>query len=341
MTNKLTIIQPDDWHLHLRDGDMLRTVLPFSAKVFRRAIVMPNLVPPITTVEQCRDYRARILEVAADFEPLMTLYLNERMPTQVIKEAAQCSFIHGVKLYPRGVTTHSDAGIAQVDTIYYLLEAMELYDLPLLVHGESLDPALDVFDRERYFIEQSLVPIRKDFPELRIVFEHVTTREAAHYVQESDARTAATITPHHLLYTRNALFDGGIRPHHYCLPLPQREAHRAALIEAACSGDEHFFLGTDSAPHARHDKESSCGCAGVFNAPVALGVYAQIFDKNKKLEQLEKFASRNGPRFYKLPVNKNSISLIKKETAVADSIGEQEIVPLLAGATVSWRISDE
>lgn len=338
---KLTILQPDDWHLHLRDGAIMRTVLPFTAKVFRRAIVMPNLTPPIITVPQCRNYRDRIINVVPEFEPLMTLYLNNTTSTQIIKEAAQCDFIHGVKLYPKGATTHSDDGIRKVEEIYKILEAMEHHDLPLLVHGESIEPTLDVFDREKHFIEHSLIPMRKRFPALRIVLEHITTREAVHYVQDSDANTAATITPHHLLYTRNALFDGGIRPHHYCLPLPQREIHRAAVVEAACSGDAHFFLGTDSAPHMRRDKENSCGCAGIFNAPVALNVYAQIFDENDKLDQLEQFASINGPHFYKLPTNTKHISLIKEQVSVADCIGDEEIVPMLAGSTVTWRVCDE
>ena len=338
---ELTILQPDDWHLHLRDGSMMRTVVPFSAKIFKRAIIMPNLVPPITTVEQCRAYRNRIIEAVPEFEPLMTLYLTDDMPTQTIKDAAACDFIHGVKLYPQGVTTHSAQGITSIDSARHILEAMQKFDMPLLVHGESADTSLDIFDREKHFIEKSLIIIRKQFPELRIVFEHITTNDAVQYVKDSDNYVAATITPHHLLFTRSALFDGGLRPHRYCLPLPQREKHRTALMKAACSGQECFFLGTDSAPHARSEKESACGCAGIFNAPVALGIYAQIFEENQKLDKLELFASINGPRFYKLPANKKRIKLIKKTECVAESIGNEEIVPLLAGKKLKWSIEHD
>ena len=339
--SELTILQPDDWHLHLRDGRTMQTVTPFSASVFKRAIIMPNLTPPITTVEQCRAYKDRITEAVADFEPLMTLYLTDDMPPQTIKDAAACGFIHGVKLYPRGATTHSDQGITSVDTLYPILETMQKFDMPLLMHGESTDPSLDVFDREKHFIENSLMPIRERFPELRAVLEHITTRDAVQYVEDGDEYIAATITPHHLLYTRNSLFDGGLRPHHYCLPLPQRERHRATLIAAACSGQACFFLGTDSAPHARSDKESACGCAGIFNAPVAMSVYTQIFEDNQSLDKLEQFAAVNGPRFYKLPTNKKKIKLIKKTKRVAESIGDEEIVPLLAGQELRWSIEND
>ena len=339
--SELTILQPDDWHLHLRDGNMMQTVTPFSAKIFKRAIIMPNLVPPITTVEQCRAYRDRIIKAAPEFEPLMTLYLTGDMSAQTIKDAARCDFIHGVKLYPRGVTTHSAQGIASVDSVHRILEAMQQFDMPLLVHGESPDVSLDIFDREKHFIENSLMIIRKQFPELRVVFEHITTSDAVQYVEDNDKHVAATITPHHLLFTRNALFDGGLQPHRYCLPLPQREKHRAALVQAACSGQKCFFLGTDSAPHARSEKESACGCAGIFNAPVAMGIYAQIFEENQKLDKLEQFASINGPRFYKLAANKKRIKLVKKTEYIADTIGEEEIVPLLAGQKLEWSIESE
>ena len=338
--SELTILQPDDWHLHLRDGRTMQTVAPISAKIFKRAIIMPNLVPPITTVEQCRAYRDRIIEAAPEFEPLMTLYMTDELSAQTIKDAKNCGFIYGVKLYPKGVTTHSNQGVTSVEVIYHVLEAMQRFDLPLLVHGESADTSLDIFDREKHFIEHSFMPIRKQFPELRMVFEHITTRDAVQYVEDNDAYMAATITPHHLLYTRSDLFEGGLRPHRYCLPLPQREKHRAALIQAACSGQKCFFLGTDSAPHARSEKESSCGCAGIFNASVAMEVYASIFEENQKLDELEKFACINGPSFYKLPINKEKIRLVKETKRVAETIGDEEIVPMLAGQTLEWSIEN-
>lgn len=339
--SELTILQPDDWHLHLRDGNMMQTVAPFSAKIFKRAIIMPNLVPPITTVEQCRAYRDRIIAIVPEFEPLMTLYLTDDMPAQTIKDAASCGFIHGVKLYPKGVTTHSAQGVTSIKAMYHILEAMQQFDMPLLVHGESTDASLDIYDREKHFIENSLITIRKQFPELRTVFEHITTNDAVQYVEDNDEHVAATITPHHLLFTRSALFDGGLRPHHYCLPLPQREKHRVALVQAACSGQKCFFLGTDSAPHARSEKENACGCAGIFNAPVAMGIYAQIFEENQQLNKLEQFAGINGPHFYKLPTNKKRIKLVKKTEYVADTIGDGEIIPLLAGQNLEWSIENE
>ena len=337
---ELTIFQPDDWHLHLRDGRTMQTVAPISATIFKRAIIMPNLVPPVTTVAQCRAYRNRIIEAVPEFEPLMTLYMTEDLSAQTIKDAATCDFIHGVKLYPRGVTTHSDRGVTSIEAIHHVLEAMQQFDMPLLVHGESADPSLDVFDREKHFIEHTFMTMRKQFPELRIVFEHITTSDAVQYVEDNDAYMAATITPHHLLYTRSDLFESGLRPHRYCLPLPQREQHRIALVDAACSGRKCFFLGTDSAPHARSEKESSCGCAGVFNAPVAMGVYARIFEENQKLDRLEQFACINGPRFYKLPINKKQIKLVKRTARVAKTIGDEEIVPMLAGQELEWSIEN-
>ena len=338
---EFTILQPDDWHLHLRDGRTMQTVVPYSANVFKRAIIMPNLTPPIITVEQCRAYKDRITAAAPHFEPLMTLYLHDGMSPQTIKDAKACGFIHGVKLYPQGVTTHSESGIVSINSVSHILETLQQCDLPLLVHGESTDAALDIFDREKHFIENSLMVIRKQFPELRIVLEHITTDDAVQYVKENADYTAATITPHHLWYTRNALFDGGLRPHHYCLPLPQREQHRRALINAACSGHRCFFLGTDSAPHARADKESACGCAGIFNAPVAMNIYTQIFENNYLLFHLEQFASINGPRFYKLPINKKRIKLVTETTHVAERIGDEEIVPMLAGNKLRWSIKHE
>lgn len=335
------IAAPDDWHLHLRDGETLRAVLPFTSRVFRRAIVMPNLDPPVTDVALCAAYRERILKAAPPgFEPLMTLYLTEQTRPETIAEAAACGFVHGVKLYPKNTTTHSGAGVGDTAKIGAALEAMQRHDLPLLLHGEAAGDDIDPFDREKIFIDQTLIPLRADFPALRIVLEHITTGDAADYIAGACERTAATITPHHLLYSRSALFDGGLRPHRYCLPLPQREAHRRALVAAACGGAASFFLGTDSAPHARHDKESACGCAGVFNAPAALGVYAAIFEQAGALDRLEAFASLNGPRFYRLPVNRDRITLVREAETIPRSIaaGGDDIVPLLAGREVAWRV---
>ena len=335
--SELTLTAPDDWHLHVRDGAIMRAVLPFTTRVFRRAIIMPNLPRPVTDVARCAAYRERILAAATDrFEPLMTLYLTERTQPSDVAEAAACDFVHAVKLYPKNATTHSGEGVSDVAKISGVLEAMQRHDVPLLIHGESTDEGVDVFDREKIFIERTLTPLRKDFPALRIVLEHVTTSDAVDYVREAGALTGATITPHHLLYSRNALFDGGLRPHRYCLPLPQREPHRQALVAAACSGDAGFFLGTDSAPHAKSDKESACGCAGVFNAPAAIGMYATIFDQAGALDRLERFASLNGARFYRLPVNRRRITLVREAEAVPRRVGD--VVPLLAGREVAWRL---
>ncbi len=339
--DELTIAAPDDWHLHVRDGETLRAVLPFTTRVFRRAIIMPNLPRPVTDVALCAAYRERILKAAPrGFEPLMTLYLTERMQPDTVAEAAACDFIHGVKLYPKNTTTHSGAGVGDIGKISGVLEAMQHHDVPLLVHGEATDENTDVFDREKIFIDKTLIPLRRDFPALRIVLEHITTRDAVDYIRGSDERIAATITPHHLLYSRNALFDGGLRPHHYCLPLPQREAHRKALIAAACGGAAAFFLGTDSAPHPRHQKESDCGCAGVFNAPAAIGLYAAIFEQAGALDRLESFASLNGPRFYRLPVNRDRITLVREAETIPQCISadDGEIIPLLGGRDVAWRM---
>ena len=308
----LTIARPDDWHLHLRDGAMLAAVLPLTSAVFGRAIVMPNLRPPVRTMTELRAYRDRILAALPDghvFQPLMTLYLTETTDPRDIGEGAASGELSAVKLYPAGATTNSDAGVRDFAKVRPVLEAMQAADVPLLVHGEVTDPAVDIFDREAVFIERVLIPLRCDFPGLRVVMEHVTTREGVAYVEGAEGRIGATITPHHLMINRSDIFRGGIRPHLYCLPIAKREEHRLALRRAAVSGDGRFFLGTDSAPHPIGDKESACGCAGVFNAPVTMACLAQVFEEEWALDRLEWFASRNGPAFYGLPVNGDTITL--------------------------------
>ncbi len=340
---QINMIKPDDWHLHVRDGDILRLVVPWTARAFCRAIIMPNLSPPITDVEACGAYRERIKAAApAGFEPLMTLYLTETMPPDTIRKAKNSGFIYAVKMYPKNTTTHSGVGVQDIERVFPILEEMQNCDMPLLIHGEHPDKSIDIFDREKIFIDKILSSIRKRFDTLRIVLEHITTRDAIDYVSDSDAKTAATITPHHLLYSRNALFDGGLRPHHYCLPLPQREHHREALIQAATSGKACFFAGTDSAPHYKHEKESSCGCAGVFNAPAALAAYASVFEAADKLERLEAFVSLHGAAFYGLEPNTQRITLAQEEEVIAESIESNDgtLVPLFAGKAVKWRIHD-
>jgi dihydroorotase len=319
----LTIQQPDDWHLHLRDGAALAAVLPHTAAVFARAIIMPNLRPPVTTVDQALAYRARILQALPSglaFEPLMTLYLTAATAPAEIDRARASGFIHGVKLYPSRATTHSDAGVRSLADCRAVLDRMEALDLPLLVHGEVARPEADVFDRERIFLDEVLAPLQRDFPGLRIVLEHVTTREAVHYVREAPGRVAATITAHHLLFNRNAMFLGrdgsaGMRPHYYCLPVLKREIHREALVAAATSGSPRFFLGTDSAPHPRAEKESACGCAGCFTAPLALPMYAQAFEAAGALDRLEAFAGFFGADFYGLPRNAATLTLVRRPPA--------------------------
>ncbi|ORE93772.1 dihydroorotase [Aurantimonas sp. 22II-16-19i] len=309
---EISIIRPDDWHLHLRDGAMLKAVAPVSAASFSRAIVMPNLVPPVRSLDDLRAYRSRIaaaLPGDARFRPLMTLYLTETTDPSAITEGAASGELTAVKLYPAGATTNSDAGVKDVSRVTRVLEAMQAADVPLLVHGEVTDPEVDIFDREAVFIERVLAPLRRDFPALRIVMEHITTQEGASYVGEADETLAATITPQHLIINRTDLFKGGIRPHLYCLPIAKRENHRQALRRAATSGSKKFFLGTDSAPHLVSLKECACGCAGIFNAPVAIPYVAQVFDEEGALDRLEGFVSRNGPAFYRLPVNENRIRL--------------------------------
>jgi len=347
----LTLTRPDDWHLHLRDGVALGAVVAATARQFARAIVMPNLKPPVTTTEQARAYRDRILDAlrraAPDepacqaFDPLMTLYLTDATSPDEIRSAAASGFVHAVKLYPAGATTHSEAGVTGIDKVHRALEAMQACGMPLLIHGEVTDPAVDVFDREAVFIDTVLEPLRRDFPHLRIVFEHITTQEAAQYVAQSSGPIGATITAHHLLYERNALFKGGMRPHWYCLPILKRESHRRALLEAATSGNSRFFLGTDSAPHAQHLKEHACGCAGCYTAPHAMELYAAAFESVGRLDRLEGFASLHGPDFYRLPRNTDTVTLHRETWTIPESLpfGDEAIVPLAAGESLAWRLS--
>ncbi len=342
MTQQITITRPDDWHLHLRDGAALHTVVPHTAAQFGRAIVMPNLKPPVTTAEQALAYQQRILAAVPPgmgFEPLMTLYLTDKLPPEEIARAREAGVV-AVKLYPAGATTNSDAGVTDIRNTYKTLEAMQREGVLLLVHGEVTDPAIDLVDREAVFFETQLAPLRKDFPELRIVMEHITTREAAQYVAEADQYLGATITAHHLLYNRNAIFTGGIRPHYYCLPVLKRETHRQALVQAAISGNARFFLGTDSAPHPAHLKEHATGCAGCYTAHAAIEMYAEAFDAAGALDQLEAFASFNGPDFYQLPRNQGRITLRKESWTPPASFafGEAELKPLRAGEALPWKL---
>jgi dihydroorotase len=340
---ELTITRPDDWHLHLRDGAALVTLVPHSAARFARAIVMPNLMPPITGLDQALSYRQRILAAVPEgqrFQPLMTLYLTDETPPREIRRARVSGVVHAAKLYPAGATTHSDAGVTRLENILPVLEAMQDEDLPLLVHAEVTDPDVDIFDREAVFIERHLQGLVYRFPGLRIVVEHVTTREAVEFVRGSPPRVAATITAHHLLYSRNAMLAGGIRPHLYCLPILKREPHRGALIEAATSGDPKFFLGTDSAPHPRQGKENACGCAGCYTACAALELYAEAFEQADALDRLEGFASHFGADFYGLPRNRDTITLQREEWTLPESyrFGEGGLVPLRAGERLPWGL---
>jgi dihydroorotase len=340
--NELTLIRPDDWHLHVRDGAALQSVLPATAAQFARAIIMPNLRPPVTTTEQAMAYRERILAAVpagVTFEPLMVLYLTNNTPADEVARAKAAGVV-AFKLYPAGATTNSDAGVTDLRHTYAVLEAMQREGLVLCVHGEVTDPEVDVFDREKAFIDDKLIPLRQDFPELKIVFEHITTREAAHYVAEADRFVGATITPQHLLYNRNAIFMGGIRPHYYCLPILKREEHRLALVQAAISGSPQFFLGTDSAPHAARLKEHASGCAGCYSAPCALELYAEAFEAAGALDKLEAFASFYGPDYYGLPRNTERVTLRREPWVVPESqpFGETEIKPLRGGETLAWRL---
>jgi dihydroorotase len=339
----LSIIRPDDWHLHLRDGEQMRAVLPHTARRFARGIVMPNLKPPIVTTRMALAYRDRILASLTPgmrFQPLMTLYLTDATSPAEIREAKKSGGIHGVKYYPAGATTNSAAGVTDIVKCHEALEMMEEVDLPLLVHGEVTDSAVDVFDKERIFIDRVLIPISHRFSRLRIVFEHITTREAVDFVKNAPANVGATITVHHMLFNRNALFARGIRPHHYCLPILKREFHRCSVVEAAISGNPKFFLGTDSAPHSRRDKETACGCAGIFTAHAAIELYAEVFERMDALDKLEAFASFHGPDFYRLARNKDTITL-KKESWMAPvtlPFADDELVPLRGAESVGWKL---
>ena len=342
MVSALTIVRPDDWHLHVRDGAAMQAVVPHSARQFARAVVMPNLRPPVVDVAQAQAYRRRILEAVppgVDFQPLMTLYLTDSTPPDEMRRAREAGVV-AVKLYPAGATTNSDAGVTDLRRTYATLEAAQREGIVLLVHGEVTDPDVDVFDREAAFIDRHLVPLRRDFPELKIVLEHVTTREAVQYVSEAGHRTAATITAHHLLYNRNAIFSGGIRPHYYCLPVLKREVHRLALVEAATSGSGSFFLGTDSAPHAASLKEHATGCAGCYTAFSALELYAEAFDRAGRLDRLERFASTAGADFYGLPRNIASVTLRREAWTLPETLpfGDTVVKPLGGGEALRWRL---
>ena len=338
----LTITRPDDWHLHVRDGEALQTVVPHTAAQFGRAIIMPNLRPPVTTAALALAYKSRIQAAVPEgvaFEPLMTLYLTDNLPPDEIKRAKDAGVV-AAKLYPAGATTNSDAGVSDLRKTYKTLEAMQKAGLLLLVHGEVTSPDIDLFDREAVFIDTQLIPLRRDFPELKIVFEHITTKDAAHYVRDAGTFTAATITAHHLLYNRNAIFTGGIRPHYYCLPVLKRETHRLALVEAAVSDNVQFFLGTDSAPHPAHLKEHASGCAGCYTAHAAMELYAEAFEAAGALHKLEAFASFNGADFYGLPRNQGSITLKKENWTPPESFafGEGQLKPLRSGEALAWRL---
>jgi dihydroorotase len=342
---RLTLTRPDDWHLHLRDGPALTTTVAHAARRFGRAIAMPNLKPPVVTTAQAEAYRARIMEAVpagARFEPLMTLYLTDNTLPMEIRRAKDSGIVHGIKLYPAGATTNSDAGVTRLELTYPALEAMEEVGLPLLVHGEVTDPEVDIFDRERLFIERRLAPLVERFTGLRVVVEHITSAAAVDYVTAAPARIAATVTAHHLLLNRNDMLVGGIRPHHYCLPVLKRESDRAALLRAATSGNPKFFLGTDSAPHTRAAKENACGCAGIYTGHAALEFYAEAFAAAEALDKLEGFAAWYGADFYGLPRNRETITLVKQEYKVAESfpLGAETVVPLRAGGTVAWQVED-
>jgi len=334
----LTIRRPDDWHVHLRDGEMLAAVARFTARQFARAIIMPNLAPPVTTVQAAADYRDRIAAAAGPgFTPLMTCYLTDQADAEEIARGFAEQVWVAAKLYPANATTNSASGVTDVSNIRIALERMQRIGMVLCVHGEVTDPDVDVFDREAVFIDRVLEPLTRDFPELKVVLEHITTTQAAQFVEASSGTVAATVTPHHLMINRNALFDRGLRPHAYCLPVAKRELHRQAVRRAATSGSPKFFLGTDSAPHARHAKESACGCAGIFNAPFALEAYATVFEDEGALNRLEAFASENGPRFYGLPLNEGSVTLRRQEAAVPETVAD--VVPFLAGSTLGWSLA--
>ncbi len=345
-TLTLTLTRPDDWHIHFRDGAVMRSVLPDTARVFARAIAMPNLKPPVVTVAEAAAYRERLLAAVpagVQFEPLMTLYLTDNMRAEEIERAQATGFVHAVKYYPAGATTNSDAGVTDLLRCEAVFAAMEKAGMPLLVHGEVTDPAVDIFDREAVFIDRVLLPLLDRHPRLKVVFEHITTQQAVKFVLSANANIAATITAHHLLYNRNAMFKGGVRPHMYCLPVLKRESHRRALIEAATSGNAKFFLGTDSAPHVQSAKESACGCAGIYTAHAAIALYAEAFEDAGALDKLEAFASFYGADFYRLPRNRDTITLRRETWSVpkAISMGDEAGVPLRAGESVRWRVVEQ
>ncbi len=346
---ELTITRPDDWHLHLRDGAAMADVLPYTARQFARAIVMPNLKPPVTTTAAAQAYRQRILDAlpaGLAFEPLMTLYLTDNTSAEEIRRAKASGVVHGVKLYPAGATTNSDSGVTSLDKCAGALEAMQAVDMPLLIHGEVTHQQVDVFDREKVFIDEQLIPLRRKFPDLRVVFEHITTKDAAEYVLGAQGRIGATITAHHLLYNRTRLFTDaegrtGMRPHFYCLPVLKRETHRQALLKAATSGNPRFFLGTDSAPHPKGEKESACGCAGCFTAASAVEMYAMAFEEAGALDKLEGFASHHGPDFYGLPRNGTRVTLRRQDWRLPGELkfGATTLVPLAAGELLPWKLA--
>jgi len=342
-TDRLQLTRPDDWHLHVRDGALLKSVLPDTARQFARAIIMPNLKPPVATVDEALAYRERILAAlpdGSDFQPLMTLYLTEQTTTDDIRRASECEHIHAVKYYPAGATTNAASGVTNLRRAFAVLEEMQLRQLPLLMHGEVTDRDIDIFDREAVFIERELSMLLQEFPALPMVLEHITTSQAVEFIDRAPTNIAATITAHHLLLNRNAIFEGGLRPHHYCLPVLKREVNRQALVRAATSGSSKYFLGTDSAPHPKDAKESDCGCAGVYTALNALELYAEVFDQANTLDKLEGFASFHGPDFYGLPRNREQITLERTEVEVPSNIdfGGQEGVPFRAGGKVAWRL---
>ena len=340
----LTLIRPDDWHVHFRDQEALGHAVPATARQFARAIVMPNLTPPVTTVEHALAYRERILEAVPSglsFEPLMTLYLTDLTSKETIREAQASPYVYAVKYYPAGATTNSESGVTQMDRVLPVLETMAEVGLPLLIHGEVTSADIDIFDRERVFIDEILEPTLRRIPELRVVFEHITTKDAAEFVTDGPDNIAATVTAHHLMFDRNAIFKGGIRPHMYCLPVLKRNIHRDALLQAATSGSQKFFLGTDSAPHSRSSKESACGCAGIFTAHAAMEFYATVFEHAGALEHLEGFASLNGPKFYGVAPNTQTITLERETWTVParlDYVGNDELIPLLAGEQLHWKL---
>ncbi|NLJ12989.1 MAG: dihydroorotase [Gammaproteobacteria bacterium] len=343
MIDRLTLLRPDDWHIHLRDGAALQRTVADAGRTFARAIIMPNLVPPVRNTAEADQYRERILAARpaqSDFEPLMVLYLTDKTSAQDIKAAKASGFVHAAKLYPAGATTNSDYGVTQLEAIYPALEAMSAVGMPLLVHGEVTHADVDIFDREKRFIDEQLIDLVARFPNLKVVLEHITTADAAEFVSSASANVAATITAHHLLYNRNHMLAGGIRPHFYCLPILKRNTHQEALLDAATSGSSKFFLGTDSAPHAQNAKEIACGCAGCYTAYAAIELYAEAFEQRQALDKLEGFASHFGADFYGLPRNQDSITLVREPWTVPDSFAfaEQELIPLRAGETLNWRV---